>query len=412
MLADQLLTDFQKAEEENNRYSILNFIYFIKAKFIRINLLYAGYVYRSIVDTVLDDGILLTTHGFQESTERKVTITFEALNRYYLFESVITGYSEQGILIRIPDSLRFLARRKHPRLKFDDLFMRFIILYSPIFESRQAEKAMQGRLPNFYSEILKDSPSHQIVYQMLNSEVARVSREFEFKLFSETPEEELTIPERILKESNRSIFISDTANLKSYTEPLPSESVINYSQYFEDLKEKTSEIEALKELEAIKKKDMRQFLVSYLMLPISLFGTPIGYVNIETNQFDKRFIALQQAEEIGIAAELYSYAITKIHIRNSHFDPSSVQTRIVNISLSGLLIELTDEVLYNYLQSHRRIKMLIPIQTHEIEVFGEIVRNFEKNNFYYLGVSFFLFNPGDIIFLENFVYENLHYQFF
>jgi hypothetical protein len=85
---------------------------------------------------------------------------------------------------------------------------------------------------------------------------------------------------------------------------------------------------------------------------------------------------------------------------------------VVNISLSGLLMELSDPVLYNYLQKHRRIKMLIPILGEEIEVFGEIKRFYEKNNYYYMGVTFFKSRPGDLARLENFLFEDLHNQFF
>lgn len=109
--------------------------------------------------------------------------------------------------------------------------------------------------------------------------------------------------------------------------------------------------------------------------------------------------------------ELFSYAMSKARIRSSHFDPSSVETRVVNISLSGLLLEFSDEAIFRYLMQHRRIKMLIPVMGDDLELFGEIVRFSQRGGFYYLGVLFFKSKPGDMIRLEKFIHENMQFQF-
>ncbi len=412
MLADQLVQEFRHAREETNRYSVLNFMYFVKAKYIRINLIYSGYVYKSVVEHVTDRGLEIEVSQFRETTDRRIIITLEALNRYYIFETVLLAFSGDIVTARIPEALRFQARRRHARIRFDDMFLRFIILYSSILDTREEEKAMENRHPHFLQEVLKDSPSLNIVYQMFTREIQNITRDFSLHMFEKIPESERSPAEKILAETGMPVLIQDTALLKSYIEPISSRKVTNLHSYFETLKNEDGTYEALRKMEEIKKSDSRLFLVSYLMLPISAYGIPIGYIRLETNQFDKYYLSLSAAEELVVPASLFSYAITKIRIRNSHFDPGSVQTRIVNLSLTGLLMEMTDETLYYYLQTHRRIKMIIPVKGEEVEVFGEIIRYFEEGTYYYLGVSFFSFRPGDMILLENYIYESLHYQFF
>ena len=404
--------DFVDARQETSYYSILNFFYFVKAKFVKIYFTYAGYRYVGLVEHVESDSIQLSLSAFNEGPERRANLNFEALNRYYSATVTILRSNEMGVFIQIPKEIRYLARREHIRLSYDDLFMRFIILYSPIMETRQAEKTMEGRYPYFMTEVLQDNPSVRIVYQMFLTEVRKISKEFDVKMIYASESTDFTLPEKYILQTGKSFLIEDVSKTSSYVQELPSDSVINYREWYREQVKLNGEYASLLKIEEIKNEDARNFLVSYLLVPISLFGSPIGYLRIETNQFNKHNISVFDAEELHVLAGLFSYALTKVRIRRSHFDPSSMQTRVVNISLSGLLMELTDKVLYHYLQKHRRVKMLIPILGEEIEVFGEIKRFFTQKDLFYMGVTFFKSRPGDISRLENFLYEDLHHQFF
>ncbi|MBN8221307.1 MAG: PilZ domain-containing protein, partial [Spirochaetes bacterium] len=197
----------------------------------------------------------------------------------------------------------------------------------------------------------------------------------------------------------------------SYTSPHQHVSLVNMSGVFEARSAAEGDTAALKYIEEIRKADARNFIVSYLMSPVTLFGAMQGYVRVETNQFDKKYINPTQAVDLHRLMELFSYAMSKTRIRSSHFDPSSVETRVVNISLSGLLLEFSDEAIFRYLMQHRRIKMLIPVMGDDLELYGEIVRFSQRGGFYYLGVLFFKSKPGDMIRLERFIHENMQFQF-
>ncbi|MCS6983890.1 MAG: DUF1577 domain-containing protein [Leptospiraceae bacterium] len=398
--------------EESNYYSILNLFYFVKAKFLPVFLDYAGFRYKGFVEEIQNDFIRVIIEDFQETPERRAVLSFEALNRYYQASLLILRSNEQGVFLPFPEKIYYYARRRHVRLRFDDLFMRFIILYSPILQNRAEEKYMEARYSEFLSEVLQDEPSLKVVYQMFVREIQKISRNFEIKILQGREEKELSLFERLLLKTGKTIFIEDVARLGSYIDKIPSNRVINLHSYYEELVSQMGEYRAILQMEKIKKEDLQEFLVSYMMVPFTLFDNILGYVRLETNQFDKYFLALSQAEELSMVADLFSYGITKIRIRRSHFDVSSVQTRVVNISLSGLLMEFSDAVLYRYLQKNRRIKMLIPLEDRELEISGEIVRYFEKDNLYYAGVLFFKSRPDDLYHLERYIYENLHYQFY
>lgn len=402
---------FENAQREKSYYGILNILYYLKAKYTRVHFRYSGYVYIAHCEQIDQNEVLLTAHGFQETQDRRAVLQFEAYNRYYMSHVLVLRTNENGIYIQFPQELLFLQRRRHIRLRFDDLFMRFTIMYSPIGHTRLDEKNLESRFPYVMQEIAREDVSLQTMYRMLVSEIQAISTDFEIVFFSRKKEEELSLPEKIVRSEKRSFYIEDTMRVLSYTSPHAQMNLTNMSTMFEARAASEGDASALRFIEEMRKADARQFIVSYLLSPLSLFGEIQGYVRVETNQFDKKYINSAQAVDLHRLMELFSYAMSKARIRSSHFDPSSVETRVVNISLSGLLLEFSDEAIFRYLMQHRRIKMLIPVMGDDLELFGEIVRFTQRGGFYYLGVLFFKSKPGDMIRLERFIHENMQFQF-
>ncbi|HRP69317.1 MAG TPA: DUF1577 domain-containing protein [Turneriella sp.] len=402
---------FESANPENSYYGILNLLYYLKAKYVRVHFRYSGYVYIAHCESIAQDEVLLVAHGFQETQERRAVIQFEAYNRYYMARVLVLRTNENGIFIQFPQELLYLQRRKHIRLRFDDLFMRFTILYSPIGHTRLDEKNLESRFPFVMQEVSREDVSLQTMYRMVAAEIENISSDFELVLFSSKSEEELSLVEKIVRDEGKTFYIEDTMRVLSYTSPYENRHLINLSTLYEELAQKEGEAKALKYIEEIRKSDARAFIVSYILSPISLFNERIGYVRVETNPFDKKYINPFQAADLHRLMELFSYAMSKVRIRTSHFNPNSVETRVVNISLSGLLLEFSDAAIFEYLKKNRRIKMLIPVMGEDLEFYGEIVRFNERSGFYYLGVLFFKSKPGDMIRLERFIHENMQFQF-
>ena len=402
---------FENAQREKSYYGILNILYYLKAKYTRVHFRYSGYVYIAHCEQIELNEVLLTAHGFQETQDRRAVLQFEAYNRYYMSHVLVQRTNENGIYIQFPQELLYLQRRRHIRLRFDDLFMRFTIMYSPIGHTRLDEKNLESRFPYVMQEIAREDVSLQTMYRMLVSEIQAISTDFEIVFYSSKKEEELSLPEKIVRSEGRSFYVEDTMRVLSYTSPHPHVHLTNMSAMFEARAAAEGDASALRFIEEMRKADARKFIVSYLLSPLSLFGEIQGYVRVETNQFDKKYINSAQAVDLHRLMELFSYAMSKARIRSSHFDPSSVETRVVNISLSGLLLEFSDEAIFRYLMQHRRIKMLIPVMGDDLELFGEIVRFSQRGGFYYLGVLFFKSRPGDMIRLERFIHENMQFQF-
>jgi c-di-GMP-binding flagellar brake protein YcgR len=411
VVSDRIPKDFLTAIQITDIHSISNVFYGLKAKEVLLQLRYSGYIYRAKVIDLLGNQLQLDVPDFQLTHERRCTAHFESDNRFYFCLLQLDRSNKSGVYIVMPGELRFLARRKYRRIKFDDLFMRFTIMFSPNLATKSSDVNIETRHSFFVQEVIEDDPSLAILYQMLMADITPISRDYTFLNYQELKQEQLTLQDQVLLNSGKGVLVDNTASTESYFQDLESSSLTSMEPYYEELLIRMSEKDAVKEIEKIKKEDLKRFLVSYLLLPIQLFGKTIGALRIETNQFEKRSITLTMAADLAAVMELFSYALTKIRIHDSHYKINSPKTRIHNISLSGLLMELDDEIVYQYLQKHRRIKMLIDIEGKEVEVFGEIVRYFEMDGSYFMGVMFFKSRPGDLITLERFIFENFRFSF-
>jgi len=403
---------FEKAVVEEEFYRILNILFFLKAKRSFISLYYGDnkHTCRIIKIDNKKKEVELLVPGFIEGQERRSSITFEALNRYYYSDILITHTENNSVTIGMPEKLAYLRRRLYPRINFDDLFMRFVILFSAVFEKPQEEKLLEKKFPFVYQEIRQENPSLRVIYQMISAEAANISPDFDFVMIKDR--KDLSPIEKLVIEDMKNILITDTSRISSYNRPLKKEHIESFSLLYEKFCKEDGMEEADKKFYDLQRDDLVQFIQSYYYGPIKLYDKPIGYLKIQTYIFNKYSIPVWQAEEISALLKLFSYALTKIKMRKTHFDPLQIKTRIVNISMSGLLMEIDDLDAFNYLQKNKRIVMRIPIYGEELEISGEIIRFYKEGEYFYMGVLFFKTKPDDMQKLEDFLYENIHYQFF
>lgn len=412
-LQDKLLEEFAGGMIENDYYRVGNIFYFLKAKRIFVNLHHGDNILRGRIVRVVEDRIRIFFPEFRESQERRGILTFEALNRYYLCEIFITNTERDVVEIQYPAELKFITRRLYPRVEFDDLFMRFITLYSHFFKSKDEERELENAYPYFFQEIKEDHPSLRVLYQLITDEVKKITNDFQIRMYRKNDILSFdNVIEKLVMGEGRSLLIEDASNIKTYTRVYESPLVETMFEYHAQMAVNQGQEKADEEIRDIQKKDITDFALSYFALPIVIFDRPRGYFVMRTNVFDKRNISIHHAEDIAKLFKVFSYAVTKVSIGSTHYDKATIRTRVVNISMSGLLMEIDDATLYEYLKKNRRIKMQIPVMGEELEIFGEITRFFARDRYYYMGVMFFKTRPGDMVKLEEYIYENRAYQFF
>ena len=412
MALESKFRDFKEARIELNIQRIKNIFYLLKINRVKIIVCYCDSVYSAKIIDIKNNSIDLFIPDLHLTQKRKVDLYFEVSNKYYFFSSNIERFEREILSIYLPNRMKYFQNRKYPRVQLDDLFIRFNVAYSIYDIAREEGVDIIDRYKYFFDEITKDTPSLKLLYEMLITEVKKVGSDFSIKMLYHKNFNEYTIFEKIMLEERKSILIEDTSKIDSYIKQIQNPFLTNLYNYYAKRKKEVEGYPAFLEIENIRKNDSKESLVSYVMSPIYIYDQCIGYLRINTTQFQKYRILLVLANNINRVCSIFSYGLTRVKVCEDYWRPYSTSVRVLNISMTGLLMEISDAVIFEYLKNQRMIKMLIPYMKDEIETHGEIVRFFSKDGTFYIGVSFMKYIQSDILKLEEYIYENLSYHFF
>ncbi len=386
---------------------IKHLFYYLKNEAIEFSFEYEDKYLTAIVEEILMESVALNVLGFEEGQTRRAKIRFEVFNVLYNFEVMVNDIRHEIVFITIPTELQSAQQRKNKRIPCDDLFMNFIILFRSLRGgARDAGETIsaEGKFFHLMREVREDTPSLRLINLMLVDYIHKISSEYEIIFFKNKNENPLV--KRVLLNLKKSIYVHDCWSIESYINEIDSPFLTNYCTEFQSLKEDVGEKSARNFFQEIVKNESREFFVSYVISPIYLFEELTGYIKIFTTAMDKYSITEQQALYTHELAEVISYAFTKIAIKEDRFNKMNTNTKIVDISIGGLLFEIEDKTLFQYLSKHNKIKMFIPIGELTLNISGEIVRYIKRDeNLFHLGVNFFSSNPDDLRNLERYIFE-------
>lgn len=411
----ELITLMESVYSETIIGSDINLIkhlfYYLKADGTEIDFVYNEKDSLAVVDEIFQDTITLSIPYFMEEGQRRARIRFEVMNILYQFEIIIVDIQDTTITIKIPTELQSMQLRQNKRLPVDDLFMNFIILFRSLSGGgRTVGKNLyaERRFPYLMREIQKDKPSIKLLNIMMTDYIKSVSKEYKIVIYNENEilDESEQLLRGVLNKTEKSLYISDCNKFSNYIEEIENPNLTNFFDEKVRLEKALSTEEVHQYFEDHQKRESREFLVSYVIAGIRIYDEIIGYIKVYTTAMDRFTITISHALFIHDLAEIINYAFTKVAIQVTSYELLTYSTPIIDISMNGLLFEIQNRKLFNYLKRHNIIKMNIPIGSGVILMIrAEIVRFLEKEDSFYLGVNFFGSNPDDMLHLENYLFE-------
>ncbi|MBX7059696.1 MAG: DUF1577 domain-containing protein [Leptospirales bacterium] len=387
---------------------IRHLFYWLRAEQRAIQVSYANEVYTGHVHDVDEASVTVDAPGFQEESMRRCRLKFESLNTLYQFEVPILQLRDEQLVVRLPAYIQSAKRRKHRRVFADDLFMRFGILYQPLHGRRGAGQLIEQRYPYIVSELRRDEPDLALINRIVSEEISKVSRDF--LIFFYPPEYRKNLMESLIAEEKKSLFLRDVSRLQTYVESQSLLGPINYNrEYRSQMRNSESEDEALGPFRQIQRQDMERLIANYVCSPLMIFDEVVGHIYVSTAVLDRHLISYDEAYRIDLLAQLLSYAMSKTVIARSYF--RHTYTRVINISMGGLLFELTNRQIFDFLTFHDKLNMLTPVRHSLLNFKGEITRFYPSRDGFNIGVRFFHAGPDDYRMLESFIYDRNKVRF-
>ena len=380
---------------------IRHLFYYLKSERIPVFISYLLNEYRTHVDTLDDTTVTFKIPDFEEGSVRRCRLKFEALGTLYQFEVALQNVSRDGVIIKMPDFIQTIQPRKFKRVRMDDVFMKFTINYRPFFISSADVQSVTTRYPAIIEELKKDEPNIYLINHIITEEISSISQEFEMKFYS--PDEKTGEIEKIIGNEHKTFFITDTSKIENYIELMSDHNLTNYYSLYKKMRRESSGDDAEKYFKNIQKENIRNFISNYVYAPLYIFNKNVGHIFLYSTVLDKQLIRGDQANQIHLLAGLLSYAMSKVVIAMSYYRHSL--TRIVNISMGGLLFELNQKEIFDFLIFHDNIKLEIQLKQSVLNFKAEITRSFPCSNGHCIGVNFYGAEGDDFKTLENFLFR-------
>ncbi|MCB1164944.1 MAG: DUF1577 domain-containing protein [Leptospiraceae bacterium] len=400
--ADERMTATQFTIIGSDVNQIRHLFFHLRAERRKIDVSYGIEVLTGAIVDVDDDHVLIHIPGFEEGPQRRIRIRFEALNIFYQFEVIIEEVSGERVWFRMPDSIQSATRRKYRRVYPDDVFLRFIFQYRPIFGKRGIGQIVEDRYSFLVEELQKDFPDLTLILRMVAEELNAISGFFEFKFYKKG--EKRTRMEQVVASQESTLYMRDTDRLENYFRKLNLFGLTNYEREYKNMLNVMSEEEARKSFEELQQEELRNHLYNYVCAPITVFDSCVGHIYLYTTVLEKHQITTDDATRIDILATLLSYAMTRTAVARTYF--TEPLARLNNVSIAGLLFEIKSPILFDYLIDHDSLRVLLPLRNDLLEMQGDITRLFptEKGDRFQIGIQFTEGAPDDFKKLENYIY--------
>lgn len=387
---------------------IRHLFYYLKSEEVRIEIFYRTERYRARVEQVEGSNALLRAPGFEEGALRRCRLKFGAFNELYQFEVSILTIGKDTITIKIPTIVQSVVRRKYKRVQSDELFMKFNIIHQSVFDEDESNQYVETRYPAIIKELQSDEPNLILINRIITSEILNMSPYYELVFYHVNKPD--TFMDRMIEQYGKTIYIRDTVNLKHFIEPLQMYGLENYRQEYLRLAAEDSHDAAEKFLEGIRKEQNRDYIYNYVCTPLRIFDRIVGRLYVHTSTLEKPYISAEQAHILELLIGVLGYAMSKTVMARTYFrDPL---TRVGNLSITGLLFEIEDEHVFNYLTGHDRIRMILKIKNRELHLEGEIQRFYAVDDSFHVGVHFTSGGPDDFKILEEFIHQRSRITFY
>lgn len=413
VLQKEIINVLHKPIDLPEKYTILgsdinqirHIFYYLKSEKVPIKVSYSVDSYTGFIVHIEDILAEISILGFEETSHRRLLLSFNFMNSLYQFEVTIHRVIKDRIFFFLPLNIQFVSRRKYPRFYPSNLYAMINIEYIYLFSQKEYEQQFHQQYTIVAQELKKTNPDIQIITRILLYDIIKISPSFQLIFFNQNqiPKQNEWLVKQLMS-IKKTIYIENVESLNSYFIPIQNVLFTNLERIYKTMLRTKTEEDVIRYFESMRTNDLRNQLHSYIISPIFLFDSMFGYLYLETRFTDRKRIYMEDATKITIISKALSYALTKKIIHNSFFLEPKIEVK--NISLSGILLKVHSPILYDYLIENDILRIRLVIKNKQIECLGIIVRMFSLSpNEYYIALELVEYFEDSFSVLENYLYN-------
>ncbi|MFN4245408.1 MAG: PilZ domain-containing protein [Brevinematia bacterium] len=301
-----------------------------------------------------------------EVTDPTIDLELYFENKVYHIKTEILNKRENILLLMIPTQINIWAKRKFPRKNvYGKLYLSISFIRPLEYSPRSSLDKIPENLRSIKEELDKDVPDLRKIVAMIIKEVEKIAENYDFIFYKRG----MTLPSSatVSMYFKRPLLVEDTSNLESYIIKYEPFEIVTYGDYMR--KASWDENKVIDQIKKLRTSFLSQGIRSLICVPINVLSDTIGFIFCRSNQ--KKF-SIEDVLYVSALSSIISEAYIKNKI-NTVKNTNELLFPIIDISAGGVRFEV-DGIIGKLLKVDDSIRLLINIESREIQTIGKILR--------------------------------------
>ena len=339
---------------------------------------------------------------------QQLRFSFFHLGKYHYFDTDLVEINNHEVVINTPEHIYIHSKRQHKRYEIKNqevtCSFKIINLNQDIRKSKETERSSRA-LSAIYYELQQDKPDFSKIVTLISEDNKNICDDFKIIMsIDKLPDQNV---DSFLKNFNRPLLLNGldeiTYGLKAGTRKSNIDfcGLKDYIHYLAKINKKNvrNVISSLVENYKI------DSIYSLLYVPILILEQVTGVLRIVNNASSKRLFEEKDVSHFISIAKIINESIIKNRLNS--FDESSINIKVNDISLSGIGIEIKDNLFSKFLKKNTRIRVTLTRDEKPWLYFIVFVKNIiQKGDLKNIGIEVNEILPVNHTKLINFINKN------
>ncbi len=359
-----------------------------------------------IVDTTQDVFVVKIADSYVDYKSEELDTVY--LN--FVFSGVelfgkckIVHQDATNLALEFPDILESRSKRRYPRVKLGPRLAANLV-YKQYPEKKIGDissKDIPVKYSKLYWEVQRESVDIKKVFVLVGAETKKISPHAEIVLFNK---ENIDMRDhQLLRKSGKVLYVDDCRKMQSYTRIIPSDKIVSYSYYVNDLRlEGVSKEKIVKELKEIVREKLQVGYTSLVLVPIFSKEEVIGTVKAVRKEEGARITAENISDLMSLSGLL------KMGIDKAKFVPDVtgvVPSYLIDLSEGGMYITIESETDELKIKEGTNIEVKFSLDETQVAIRGRVVRHGNEERSY--AIEFYDSEPRSRQVVKRFVQNSI-----
>ena len=359
-----------------------------------------------IIDTTQDVFVVKITDSFVDYKSEELETVY--LN--FVFSGVelfgrcrIVHQEATDLALEYPEILESRSKRRYPRVKLGPRIAANLV-YKQYPEKKIGDlssKDIPVKYSKLYWEVQRENVDIKKILVLVGAETKKISPHAEIILFNK---DNIDLRDhQIMRKSGKVLYVDDCRKMQSYTRIIPSDKIVSYSYYVNDLRiEGVSKEKIVEELKEIVREKLQTGYTSLVYVPVFSKEEVIGTVKAVRKEEGSRITAEDISDLMSLSGLL------KMGIDKAKFVPDVtgvVPSSLIDLSEGGMYITIESETDDVKIKEGTNIEVKFALDEKQVALKGRVVRHGSEQRSY--AIEFYDSEPRSRQVVKRFVQNSI-----